>query len=182
MDILGLRALHLIGVVVWFAGLFYLGRLFVYHREACLKPEGAARDALRDQLRLMAERLWIAICVPGFLIAAAPAIYILVTNWDGYAKAGWVHIKLTLVVLLVGYHWWCGRIVGRLGGEGLSWSSKQLRLFNEIPTLLLISIVFLASMKDAVSIWWLIGSVVGLGALIGGTVALLAKRREQAPS
>ena len=135
---LWLKAFHIIGVVTWFAGLFYLPRLFVYHAEA-------AEPAVRERLHVMERRLLMmthigAVLAIGFGIATLAAEPI-------YLAAGWLHVKLVLVLLLVVYHGMLVKLVRDFARDGCRWSSRALRGFNEIPVLLLLAIVVLAVVK-----------------------------------
>ena len=100
------KVFHLVGIVVWFSGLFYLVRLFVYHAEAEAKPE-PARTILKEQFALMEARLWSMICQPGAALALGMGVAMLVADstWLSY---GWLHVKLGFVALLVLYHGACG--------------------------------------------------------------------------
>ena len=174
MSLLYFKALHLIGVIVWFAGLFYLGRLFVYHREADERPE-AERTALKAQFALMEKRLYYGITWPGLCITIIFGTALL-TEWG---IPPWIHGKIGLVALLVLYHLWCGQLRKKLLNEKCGWSGKQFRLFNEIPTLLLVSIVFLVVFKEAFSWTIFLLILAGMMLVIGVTVQLLAKRRKK---
>ena len=140
------QAIHIIGVVVWFAGLFYLGRLFVYHKEAEHHPE-SERKVLHEQFTLMERRLWYAITWPGLCITVIFGTLMLV--WIGLPP--WIHTKLGLVVLLLGYHFYCGKIRLQLEEGRCHWNGRLLRLFNEVPSLLLVGIVFVVVLKDLLS-------------------------------
>lgn len=167
-----LKALHIIGVVVWFAGLFYLGRLFVYHQEVQSRPE-PERSILTTQFALMERRLWYAITWPGLCITVGFGSALLFWGFPG-----WLHAKLGLVALLIGYHLWCGRLRTQLAEGTCTWSSRKLRLFNEVPSLLLIAIVFAVVLKDAISWPWLLLALVGIGGIIGITVRTVAARKQ----
>ncbi len=174
MILLYFKALHLIGVIVWFAGLFYLGRLFVYHREADERPE-PQRGALKSQFAMMEKRLYYGITWPGLCITIFFGTAMLV-EWG---MQPWIHTKIGLVVLLVLYHLWCGHLRKNLLYEKCGWSGKQFRVFNEIPTLLLVSIVFLVVFKEAFSWSVFLLILAGMMLVIGVTVNLMAKRREK---
>lgn len=135
---LWLKAFHVIGVVTWFAGLFYLPRLFVYHAEA-----GAA--LLRERLKVMERRLLVMTHIGGAL-AIAFGIATLATE-PFYLRAGWLHVKLALVLLLVIYHGLLVKLVRDFARDRCRWTSRSLRWFNEIPGVLLLAIVILAVMK-----------------------------------
>ncbi|AFY51220.1 TIGR00701 family protein [Nostoc sp. PCC 7524] len=140
------KAFHIIGIVVWFAGLFYLVRLFIYHVEANQEPE-PARTILKNQYQIMEKRLYNIITTPGMLVTVAMAIGLLSTEPE-VLKQGWLHFKLLFVVLLVGYHHYCGRLMKKLAADECRWSSQQLRALNEAPTVLLVVIVMLAVFKN----------------------------------
>lgn len=135
---LWLKAFHVIGVVTWFAGLFYLPRLFVYHAEATATP-------LRDHFKVMERRLMVMTHVGGAL-AIAFGIATLVTE-PFYLHAGWLHAKLALVALLVVYHGVLVKLVSDFARDRCHWRPRTLRWFNEIPGLLLVAIVILAVVK-----------------------------------
>lgn len=169
------KAFHIIGVVVWFAGLFYLVRLFIYHVEAEAEPEPAA-SILKKQYELMEKRLYRIITTPGMMVTVAMAIGLLVVNPD-WLKQGWMHAKLAFVVVLLGYHHYCARLMKQLWRGECKWSSKQLRALNEAPTLLLVVIVMLVIFKsnlptDAAT-WLVAGLIVSMAA----TIQLYARKR-----
>ena len=173
MTLLYFKALHLIGVIVWFAGLFYLGRLFVYHREADERPE-PQRGALKSQFAIMEKRLYYGITWPGLCISIVFGTALIFE----IGLQNWLHYKLGLVALLVGYHLWCGHLRKQLLNDRCNWSTKQFRFFNEIPTLLLVSIVFIVVFKNEFS-WSIFSIILGsLILLISVTLQWLVKRRE----
>jgi len=173
MYYLYLKVFHIIGVIVWFAGLFYLGRLFVYHREADDRPE-PERTTLKSQFSLMERRLYYGIAWPGLCISVVFGIALIFAS--GFP--GWLHAKLAFVVVLVVYHLWCGHLRKLLLKENCSWNGTKFRLFNEIPTLLLFSIVFIVVFKSTISWNALLLILAGLILVIGGAVHLRAKRRK----
>lgn len=169
------KAFHIIGVVVWFAGLFYLVRLFIYHVEAQAEPE-PAQSILKQQYGLMERRLYNIITTPGMAVTVAMAIGLLVLMPE-YLKNGWMHAKLGFVALLLGYHFYCGRIMRQLQRDECKWSSKQLRALNEAPTLLLLVIVMLVVFKNnfptSVTPWLVFGLIL----LMAATIQLYARKR-----
>ncbi|HEY9881503.1 MAG TPA: protoporphyrinogen oxidase HemJ [Leptolyngbyaceae cyanobacterium] len=169
------KAFHIIGVVVWFAGLFYLVRLFIYHVEAEAEPE-PARSILKKQYEVMENRLYSIITTPGMLVTVAMAIGLLVLM-PGYLHDTWMHVKLTLVALLIGYHHYCKRIMKQLAKGECKWSSKQLRALNEAPTLLLVVIVMLVVFKNNIPTSATTWVVFGLVALMAVTIQLYARKR-----
>ena len=174
MYLLYYKAFHIIGVVVWFSGLFYLGRLFVYHREAFDNPE-PERKVLKTKFSLMEKRLYYGITWPGLCITLLFGIALLTER----GIPNWAQIKFGLVFLLVGYHFSCGYILKKLIAEDCRWNCTHLRLFNEIPTILLFSIVFLAVFKDILSWTFFVIVIILLSLLISMTVYFLAKRKKQ---
>jgi putative membrane protein len=133
-----LKAFHIVGVVTWFAGLFYLPRLLVYHAEAVEAP-------LRERFRTMERRLLVMTHIGGAL-AVAFGIATLAAE-PFYLRAGWLHAKLALVLLLVIYHGLLVKLVRDFAHDRCGWSSRRLRWFNEIPGLLLLAITILAVVK-----------------------------------
>lgn len=140
--LLFLKTLHIIGFVAWFAGLFYLVRMFVYHVEAGDR-EQPAQDILKEQFRLMEWRVYRIICNPALYITLIGGIGMLIIN-PIYLKMGWMHVKIGLLILLIGYHFYCRRLIQRLEAGVQPMSSWQFRLFNEYPTLFLVAICFIA--------------------------------------
>lgn len=143
MLILWLKAFHIVAVVTWFAGLFYLPRLLVYHAEAT-EPQ------VRERLKVMERRL-LAMTHIGAVLALALGMATL-GAWehvapDYFRTAGWLHVKLGLVLLLVIYHAILARLVRAFAHDACHWRPRSLRIFNEFPALLLIGIVILAVVK-----------------------------------
>lgn len=161
------KSLHLIFVITWFAGLFYIVRLFVYQIEAAAKPE-PERSILGKQLKLMARRLWQIITWPSMLLAIGFAIWLLAER-PFYMSDAWMQVKLALVIVLIFYHIKCHLIFKDLQNDRIKYSSNFMRLFNEGATLLLFSIVFLVILKSAVNwIWGTLGIVVfGIMLMLG---------------
>ncbi|MGH8208619.1 MAG: protoporphyrinogen oxidase HemJ [Steroidobacteraceae bacterium] len=135
---LWLKAFHIVFVVTWFAGLFYLPRLFVYH--------ATATDAPGLERFVVMERRLFGIMTLGAVLAALFGVSMIVAA-PGYLAFGWLHVKLILVALLIGYHVWCHRLMVALRTGKNRHSERWLRLFNEIPALLLVAIVVLAVVK-----------------------------------
>jgi putative membrane protein len=138
MYVLWLKAFHIIFMVTWFAGLFYLPRLFVYHA-AATDPAGIER------FQVMERRLFVMMTLGGTLTAAF-GIGLLIAV-PGLMQSGWLHTKLTLVALLIGYHVWCYRLILGLRTGRNTHGQRWYRWFNEVPSLLLIAIVLLAVLK-----------------------------------
>ena len=171
------KAFHLIGVVVWFAGLFYLVRLFVYHAEAEQEPE-PARTILKKQYELMEKRLYSIITTPGMIVTVAMAIGLISTEPE-IMKSSWLHIKLAFVLLLIGYHHYCKRIMKKLAAGECQWTGQQFRVLNEAPTLLLVTIVLLAVFKNNLPLDLTTWLIVGLVVLMAVSIQLYAKKRRQ---
>lgn len=174
------KTFHLVGIVVWFSGLFYLVRLFVYHAEAKDKPEPAS-TILKQQYELMEKRRYNFITTPGLILTAAMAIALITTEPD-VLKDGWLHFKLGLVVVLIGYHFLCGWLIKRLAAEKCLWTSKQFRALNELPSVLLVMIVLLAVFKNSLPVNSAILSIVLLIVAMIATFQIYGKirRRNQA--
>lgn len=156
MSFLYVKALHIIFIVTWFAGLFYMPRLLIYFVEAADRPEPGKR-ILQDQLALMQRRLWYGITWP----SAVLTLIFGGSTWYLYgATPSWLHLKLFFVLLLYGYHGWCHAIFRQQQRGEIKYSSLQLRLFNEVATIFLVAIVFLVILKNALSmLWGLVGLV-----------------------
>jgi protoporphyrinogen IX oxidase len=169
------KSFHIIGFTVWFAGLFYLVRLFIYHVEANEKPE-PARSILKEQYQIMEKRLYSIITTPGMLVTIAMAIGIISTE-PGIIHESWLHIKLGLVTLLIGYHHYCKILMKKLAVDECKWSSQQLRGLNELPTLFLVAIVLLAIFKNNLPTDITGYLIVGLVVLMAATIQLYARKR-----
>ena len=156
------KALHLIFVITWFAGLFYIPRLFIYHIEASEKPE-PDRSILSGQFKLMTKRLWYIITWPSAVLASLFA-FILLFMMPAWLEMDWMLVKLGFVVLLYAYHIKCHLIFKDLQNDVIKWTSNQMRLWNEVSTLILFAVIFLVIVRDAVN--WIFG-VIGIFALAG---------------
>lgn len=150
-----IKSLHLIFVITWFAGLFYIVRLFVYQIEASQKPS-PEREILGKQLKIMASRLWKIITWPSMILALFFGIWLLLMRTFFLADA-WMQVKLAFVFLLVLYHLKCHQIFKQLQHNEVKHTSNYMRLFNEVPTLILFAVVFLAVLKNAVN--WIYGTI-----------------------
>jgi len=142
-------AIHIIFVVCWMAGLFYIVRLFIYHTEAQDKPE-PDRTILSKQFEIMERRLWNVITIPSMYIVVAAGITMLFLA-PGWLQQPWLHIKLTFVILLIIYHFICQHKIKQMRKSIFKWTSTQLRLWNELATLLLFVIVMCAVVKDNIN-------------------------------
>lgn len=158
------KALHIIFVVTWFAGLFYIVRLFIYQTEALERPE-AERAILKPQLDLMASRLWYIITWPSAILTLIFGSWVLYYRW-AYLQLEFMQAKLGFVLLLYVYHGYSHLIFKELQNGKPRWNSTKLRLWNEIATILLFAIVFLIVLKDTMSMIWGIVGMVGLAILL----------------
>ncbi|KAF0802541.1 hypothetical protein A6D6_03992 [Alcanivorax xiamenensis] len=137
---LWLKAFHLIAVICWFAGIFYLPRLFVYH--------AMAEDQVsRERFKIMERKLYRGIMNPSMIVTVVLGLWMLISHWDLYKTQGWMHAKLALVVLLIGYHHMCLAHLKRFAADANTKSHRFFRVFNEVPVLLLIGIVILVVVK-----------------------------------
>jgi protoporphyrinogen IX oxidase len=159
-----IKALHIIFIVTWFAGLFYMVRLFIYQVEAIEKPE-AERSILSPFLNLMASRLWYIITWPSAVLTLIFGFWVLYYRW-GYMQMGFMHAKLGFVFLLYIYHFICHKIFKDLQEGKAKWTSMQLRMWNEVATVLLFAIVFLIVLKSLISVVWGIVGLLGLSILM----------------
>ncbi len=177
MDILALKAVHIIGFVAWFAGIFYLVRLFVYHAEALEKPLDQ-REILTAQYLIMERRLLNIIMRPAMLITFIGGIAMLILN-TAYLQQGWMHVKLLLVLLLAGYSEGCNRIIKKLDKGETPMTPLQFRLYNEVPTVFLIFIVLLAVFRGQLSIGWILLILVGIVILLLLMTLIYKRLRER---
>lgn len=137
---LWLKAFHLIAVICWFAGIFYLPRLFVYH--------AMAEDQVsRERFKIMERKLYQGIMNPSMIVTVVLGLWMLISHWDLYKTQGWMHAKLALVVLLIGYHHMCLVHLKKFAADANTKSHRFFRVFNEIPVLLLVGIVILVVVK-----------------------------------
>ncbi|MCQ4322691.1 protoporphyrinogen oxidase HemJ [Stutzerimonas stutzeri] len=136
---LWLKALHIVAIVCWFAGLFYLPRLFVYH--------AMSEDAIsRERFQVMERKLYRGIMIPSMVATLAFGIGMIALN-PALFSGGWLHAKLALVVLLIGYHHMCGAQLKRFARDENTRSHVFYRWFNEFPVVLLLAIVILVVIK-----------------------------------
>ncbi len=162
------KAFHIVGIVCWFAGMFYLPRLFVYHAEASEQPE-PARSILKNQYQIMEKRLYSIIMTPAMLLTVAMAIGLVTTEPD-IMKQPWMHVKLACVLLLLGYHHYCKRIMKKLAADECTMTGQQFRWFNEFPTVFFVIVVMLAVFKNNLptdaTTWLIAAMIVGMAIAI----------------
>jgi putative membrane protein len=151
-----LKSLHLIFVITWFAGLFYIVRLFVYQIEANDKPS-PEKEILQNQYKIMTYRLWYIITWPSAILASIFAFWMLFFTDIGKAwlLMPWMHVKLGFVFLLYLYHIKCHQMYVQLQKGEVKYSSNFMRLWNEGATIILFAVVFLVILKNAVN--WIYG-------------------------
>lgn len=173
------KALHIIGFVSWFAGLFYLVRLFVYHREAWDQGEDDVEcSILRKQYHTMESRLYSIIQNPAMYLTLIGGIGMLSIN-PSWLSSGWMHVKLFLVASLMFYHWSCKAQIKALAKKPGGISSFGFRLYNEIPTLILIAIVMLAVWKSLAGLGIGLATLGVLGVLFFLAAKLYKRKREK---
>lgn len=177
MDFLSVKALHIIFMVSWFAGLFYIVRLFIYHTEAQHKTE-EERKILSDQFIIMEKKLWWIITTPAMILTLAFGIWMLIDS-PYFLKQGWMHVKLSFILLLLFYHFICQRILFQVKNGVFKWKSNQLRLWNEVATLVLVAVVFLVTLKDSLN--WIKATLIFFGVAIALMIVikLYKKLREK---
>lgn len=175
-----IKSLHLIFVVSWFAGLFYVPRLFIYHIEATEKPS-PDREILTGQLKLMTKRLWYIITWPSAVLCTLFAIWLL---WlmPAWLQQPWMHIKLGFVVLLMAYHVRCQKMFGQLQRNEVRYTSHFMRVWNEVATLALFAVTFLAVLKNAFNWIYGVAGIFALAILLMLGIRLYRKIREKNPN
>ncbi len=137
---LWVKAFHLIAMVCWFAAIFYLPRLFVYH--------AMSEDEIScERFKVMERKLYRGIMTPSMIATMVFGFWLLSYNWAGYLSLGWMHAKLLLLVMLVAYHFYCGYLLRIFREDSNTRSHVFYRWFNEVPVFLLIGIIILAVVK-----------------------------------
>jgi putative membrane protein len=168
MTYLWFKAFHIVGIVAWFAGMFYLPRLFVYHAEANEQPE-AVRTILQQQYQVMEKRLYRIIMTPAMILTVVMAVGMLVVAPD-LLKDTWLQVKMALVVVLIGYHHFCARLMKEMAAGQFRFTGQQFRWFNEFPTVLFVIVVLLAVFKNnfptSAASWGVVGMIVAMAAII----------------
>ena len=164
MDYLYIKSLHIIFITTWFAGLFYIIRLFIYYKEAEEKPE-LEKSILLKQYKLMIKRLWYIITWPSAILATIFAVWLLILQ-PGWLQQNWMLIKLGFVAALYAYHWSCQLLYNQIEKGHLNYSSFALRIWNEVATIILFACVFLVVLKT--SFGWIFGvlGIVGVSILL----------------
>lgn len=134
-----IKAFHIIFVITWFAGLFYLPRLFVHHAMT-------EEQACKERFKIMERKLY-RFTTPSMALTIILGSLLLASNWSAYSSSGWIYAKLALIVLLVIYHLWCGKLVKSFANDTNTKSHVWYRWFNEAPVLALFAIVTLVVVK-----------------------------------
>ncbi|WP_299524721.1 CopD family protein [uncultured Lutibacter sp.] len=175
MEYLYIKSLHVIFITTWFAGLFYVIRLFIYYKEAEEKAE-PEKSILIKQYKLMIKRLWYIITWPSAVLATLFAVWLL-TLQPVWLQQSWMHIKLSFVVALFAYHWTCQILYNQISKGFLKYSSFALRIWNEVATIILFACVFLVILKT--SFGWIFGvlGIVGVSIILMLGVKLYKKIR-----
>ena len=153
MEYLYAKSIHIIFVVSWMAGLFYIVRLFIYHVEANERPE-LEKNVLQRQFELMQSKLWNIITTPAMVLTILAGLYMFYLN-PALLQMDWMLVKLAFVAGLLIYHFICQRIIYQQKKGTSTWTSTQLRLWNELATVFLVAIVFTVILKTAID--WLYG-------------------------
>ena len=148
-----LKSLHLIFVITWFAGLFYIPRLFIYHIEANAKPQ-IEKKILVNQFKIMTKRLWLIITWPSAILASGFAISLLVIN-PVLINNDYMKVKLVFVFILIIYHIKTHLIYKELQNDIINYSSNFMRYWNEGATIILFAVIFLVNLKTSTS--WIFG-------------------------
>jgi putative membrane protein len=150
-----IKALHIIFIVTWFSGLFYIVRLFIYNTEANDKPE-QEKSILHAHFSVMIKRLWLGITFPSAVLTLIFGLSVLYYGgWlESFAQQKWLHWKLLFVVGLYAYHFSLHAIYKQQMKGVFKYTSNQLRVWNEVATLFLVAIVFLVVVKDTLSFAW----------------------------
>lgn len=176
-----LKAIHIIFIVTWFAGMFYIVRLFIYNTEANEKPE-PERTVLQKQFNVMIRRLWFGITWPSAILTLIFGPWIMFYNhWDKIVfqpDGAWLLIKLIFVVLLYIYHFTLHSIYKQESKGIFKYSSQQLRLWNEVATILLVAIVMFTVVKQNISVVWAIAGLILLVILLMSAIRIYKKLRK----
>ena len=169
-----IKSIHIIFVVCWFAALFYIVRLFVYTTEAQLKEE-PAKSILTEQLQIMQKKLWYIIGWPAMIGTFVFGFWMIFINLNLLTKP-WMWLKLIEVLLLFFYHLHCEKIIRQQKKGVYSFTSFKLRLLNELPTIFLVSIVFLVVVKSVSGLLWGTLGLIALSAVL--IIAIMLYRRK----
>ncbi len=174
MVFLVLKALHIIFVVTWFAALFYIVRLFIYAAEAAELENALQKQILHEQYSLMQRRLWLGIGWPSAILTAALGAGLLQT-YSTFPR--WLWLKLAIVGFLYVYHLSCQHIFGQQQRGDFRYTSFQLRVWNEVATVILFTAVFVVVLKDQLDVLFVLWGLILLSLLLFVAVKIYAKIR-----
>jgi len=173
MDYGTIKALHIIFIITWFSGLFYIVRLFIYHTEA-IEKDNTSKHILTEQFKIMEKRLWYGITWPSAILTLIFASWLLLLN-PSWLKEGWMHIKLTFVFLLYLYHLYTHKLFLDIQKDKPTLSSGKLRVYNEVATIFLVAIIFLVVLKSQTDWIWGLGGLSVLAILLMLAIKLYKK-------
>lgn len=172
------KVLHFVGLISWMAGLFYLPRLFIYHREALDMPE-PNRSILATHLADYERRLYKIIMNPAMMITVMAGFsMVFLYGWDWFKANIWLHWKFIFIAGLVFFHLRCKRVMLQLANGEKVLTSTKLRLFNEIPTMLMLAIVLLAVTKGTLNMAYFLAILVGFGGFLVWGIRFYKKIRQ----
>ena len=175
-----IKAIHIIFMVSYFAGIFYMVRLFIYHTDSQIEEE-PKKSILQEQFIKMEKLLWNIITVPAFILMLFSGLLMLLPNWTNYfAHCIWMHIKITFILLLFAYQYLCWTILKGLKNNRFRYTSLQLRLWNEVATIILFAVVFAVVLKDnfTKNWYWSLGGLLFFAIVIMSVVKLVKKYRK----
>ncbi|NJN30980.1 MAG: protoporphyrinogen oxidase HemJ [Synechococcales cyanobacterium RM1_1_8] len=162
------KAFHIVGITAWFAGMFYLPRLFVYHAEAAEQPE-PAQGILQHQYEIMEKRLYRIIMMPALALTVIMGLGLISTE-PAIIHDRWIQIKLACVAILLVYHFYCGRLIKQFAAGECQLTGQQFRWFNEFPTVFFVIVVMLAVFKNnfptSAASWGIFAMIVAMAAVI----------------
>lgn len=178
-----IKALHIIFIVTWFAGLFYFPRLLIYNAEVQSEPDANIKTAMSRQYQLMMKRLWFGITVPSAIITfILGSLTLHFGHWESHlfdSTGRWLLIKLCFVILLYVYFFSLGKIFKQQSRGIFKYSGNQLRFYNEVATVFLFAIVFLATVKSAGSLLYGLGGLIALILILVIAIKIYKRVREK---
>ncbi len=170
-------ATHIIFIVTWFAALFYIVRLFIYHVEATQKPE-PEKSILTNQFSIMERRLMNIIGTPSMILVLITGSILLSIN-NQFLAQGWMQFKLFFVVCLIFYHTYCLKMLHKLKTTSSTPSSQKLRMINELATIFLVAIVFLVELKNLLDMVWALCGIIVLMIVLFIAIKIYKIRRQK---
>jgi protoporphyrinogen IX oxidase len=178
MELQYIKAVHIIFIVTWFAGLFYLPRLMVYSAEASNNDNPVAKEILLAQYQLMKKRLLYGIMWPSAVITLVLGIRLLMI----YPLTDWLKLKLCFVIALYCYHFSLQALFKQQAKGKFRFSGQQLRAYNEVPTVILFAVVFLVVLKNTIDFWWGLLGLFTLVALLMVAIRIYKRLRSRKAS